>query len=257
MQLFGRQGLLLAFAIALAANSISFLYGRRILLWTYRAKQLEGADPYGINKALTSLAKKADLEQKIKSYVIPSSTPNAFSLGDSVVITDGFLKVLDKNEQLSILAHEVAHIKNNDSWLQTSAAVMGSIVMYISQLIQWIIFLGKKPSKDKPTHVIGRFFYNLFAPLSALLVQIAVRKKREFLADEMALKLANLETNRDVLASALWKIHNYSLSKPMPTTLSTAHLFVVNPLQNKGIEKLFITHPPTEERIKNLIGRYP
>lgn len=256
MQIGGRQGLILAFAVALIMNYISLFYSQRILLWTYRALPLEGSDPYGINKILTRLAKTAQIE-KPKLYLIPSSTPNAFSSGSSVVITDGFLRVLTKDEQTTILAHEVAHIKNHDSLIMTSAAVMGSLVMYVSQFIQWVIFLGRSPKDKQPTHVIGRFFLNLFAPVSALLVQIAVRKKREFAADELATQLSEVESSKQVLASALWKIHNYSLSKPMPATLSTAHLFVVSPLQHKGVAKLFLTHPETKERIKNLTGRYP
>jgi heat shock protein HtpX len=254
----GRQGLLLAFAIALIMNFISFFYGKRIILWTYRAKPLEGADHYGINKLLTSLAKKADIS-KPKAFLIPSSTPNSFSIGltqysSVIAITEGFTKILTLEEQEAILAHEISHIKNHDMTIMMTAALMGSLVMYFSALAQWIVLFGRTTNHDKPTHIVGKFFVAIFAPIAAALVQLAINRKMEILADQGAVELTS---NHHALASAIWKMHHYSLSKPMPVTLSTAHLFSVSPIENKGIAKLFSTHATSEERIKNLTGRSP
>ncbi len=256
-ELGGRQGLLLSFVLALILNYIALFFSARILLWTYDAKLVEGADAYGLKTAVSKLCKKADISLPL-IYILPTPSPNIFSLGYSVdsgaiAITEGALKLLTKDELQGILAHELGHIINNETFSMMVSAALSSIVMYVAGLLRWIAACGQSPKeKNHPENSLDMILTAAVAPLAALLIQLAVHKNREFAADSEASELTG---NPQALASALWKIHHYSRSNPMPSTLATAHMFIINPLKPGGLGSLFSTHPPIEERIKRLSGR--
>ena len=253
----GRQGLLLAFIFSLVLNLLSYFYSDQIVLSTYGARQVEGVDPYGLQNIVKELALRAHIP-KPKVYIIPSETPNAFATGRSpkhasVAATEGILRLLSKEELTGVLAHELSHVQHRDTLIMAVAATLGTVVMYLASALRWAAVFGvEKKGRVERDNVIGSLFVALIAPFAAALIQLALSRSREFLADAQG---AELTANPQALASALWKIHNYAQALPMPATPATAHLFIINPLFGGGINSLFSTHPPIEERIKRLIGR--
>ncbi len=250
----GRQGLLLAFIFSLGLNLMSYFYSDQIVLWTYGARLVEGTDPYGLQETVAALAARAGIP-KPKVYLIPSETPNAFATGRSpyhasVAATEGILQLLTKEEMKGVLAHELSHVSHRDTLLMAVAAVLGSVIMYLANMFKWAAIFGRRD--DRNENVIGTLFIAMFAPLAATLIQLAMSRSREYLADHGAVELTH---DPQSLANALWKIHNYAQAMPMPATPSTAHMFIINPLFGGGINSLFSTHPPVQERIRKLIGR--
>jgi heat shock protein HtpX len=251
----GRQGMLGAFTLCLVLNVVAYFYSDKIMLWTYGARPLEGTDPYGLQKAVAKLAEEAGIP-KPDVYIIPSETPNAFATGRSpkkasVAVTEGLLNLLSKEEMEGVLAHELSHVRHRDTFMMAVAAVLGSLVMYAVGFFRWIATFGRRTDR-KMENPVAQLFFGMLSPVAACFVQLGSSRSREFQADVRAVELTQ---NPQALASALWKIHNYVQAVPMPATYSTAHLFIVSPLHKGGINSLFRTHPPIEERIKKLIGR--
>lgn len=257
----GRQGLLVAFVISMGMNFVSYFYSDKIALWTYNARPLEGADLYGLNKIVGDLAIRAGIP-KPKVYLIPSETPNAFATGRSpqnasVAATEGLLRLLSKEEIKAVMAHEISHVINRDTFIMMVAATLGSIIMYLANVFKWTALLGNhsgSSDRDNPGGAASHIVLALVAPIAAILIQMAVSRNREYMAD---LGSKELTKDPEALASALWKIHHYAESMPLTATAATSHLFIINPLTGGGLANLFSTHPPVEERIKRLTGRAP
>jgi heat shock protein HtpX len=235
---------------------VSYFFSDQIMLWTYRAIPVEGADVHRLNETVEALAKKAGLP-KPKVYMLPTATPNAFATGRSpehsaIAVTEGLIHLLTPDELRGVLAHELSHIQHQDTFIMMIAATLGSMVMFFARSAQWILFMGKNKDEDHPGQAVVTVIMSIFAPIAAFVIQMAVSRNREFLADQGA---STLTGNPQALAQALWKIHHYNQSAPMPALATTAHLFIINPLTSGGLNKLFSSHPPVEERIKKLIGR--
>jgi heat shock protein HtpX len=252
----GRQGMLAAFTICLVLNVVAFFYADKIMLWTYGARPLEGTDPYGLQIAVAKLAENAGIP-KPQVFIIPSETPNAFATGRSpkrasLAVTEGLVNLLSKEEMEGVLAHELSHVRQRDTFMMSVSAVLGSLVMYVVGFFRWLAIFGRKPD-PRIENPVAQLFLGILSPLAAFFVQLGSSRNREFQADGRAVEITQ---NPQALANALWKIHNYIQAVPMPATYSTAHLFIVSPLhKGGGINSLFRTHPPIEERIKKLIGR--
>jgi heat shock protein HtpX len=252
----GRQGLLFAFILAIGINFLSYFFSDALILRTYGARLVEGSDPYGLQSVVTDLAHRAHIP-KPKIYIIPSETPNAFATGRnpnhaSVAATEGILTLLTREELEGVLAHELSHVQHRDTLIMAVAATLATIIMYLAQVFRWLSFFGTQRQDSGRDNFASRFVVALLAPMAAIFIQLALSRNREFMADAHG---AELTANPQALASALWKIHNYSQALPMAVTPSTAHIFIINPLFGGGLFKLFSTHPPVEERIKKLIGR--
>jgi heat shock protein HtpX len=252
----GRQGLLTAFIFALFMNFFSYFYSDNLVLHTYGAQRVEGVDPYGLQNIVAKLAERARIP-KPDVYIIPSETPNAFATGRSpkhasVAATEGILRILTRDELEGVLAHELSHVEHRDTLIMAVAATLGTVIMYLANAFRWAAFLGMEREDDTRNNYVANFLVALVAPLAAMLIQLAISRGREFMADHSG---AELTANPQALAQALWKIHNYSQAVPMHATPATAHMFIINPLYGGGIASLFSTHPPVEERIKRLIGR--
>lgn len=248
--------MLIGFIIALGMSIVAYYYCERLALWTYSAQPLEGADPYNLNETLQKLCNKTGLP-KPKIFVVPSQTPNAFALGrrftnSSIVITEGLIKHLSPEEIEAVLAHELAQIQNRDTGLMAMSAALGSLVMYVAQFFKWMALFGGDGSTNRVSNVIGNFFVALFVPFAAIFVQLGFSRNRKFLADSVA---ADVTQKPQVLAEALWKIYNYAHAIPMAATPATAHMFIISPVENKGINRMFRSHPDVKERIKKLIGK--
>lgn len=246
----GAQGLVIGFIFAVATNFASYWFSDRIVLSMYRAQQV-GPDSR-LYRMVQRLAERAGLPMP-KVYVIPDASPNAFATGRNpshaaVAATEGILRMLSDEELEGVLAHELAHVKHRDILTSSVAATLAATIMMVAR---FAMFFGGGRSDDREgQNPIALFAMMLLAPLAAMLIQMAISRSREFLADEQG---ARLSGNPLALASALKKIQGFAQQAPMQHGgPATAHLFIINPFTAGAFAKLFSTHPPTEERIARL-----
>jgi len=259
-QLFGgQQGLIIAFVFALLMNGGSYWFSDKIVLRLYRAQELPSKDAPELHRMVERLAQKAEIP-KPRIYLIPSQNPNAFATGRNpqhaaVAVTEGIVRLLDNNELEGVLSHELSHIKDRDILIGSIAATLAGVVMMLASMARWAaLFGGFGRDNDKGAGgVIGLIAMSILAPIAAMLIQLAISRSREYLADETGARLSN---NPLGLASALEKLTTASKRIPMQagpvTAQATSHLFIVNPFSGKSLMSLFSTHPPAEERIKRL-----
>lgn len=256
--------LYIAFIFALFMNFLSYWYSDKIVLTMYGARQIKKKDNPELHRIVENLCISAGLPVP-KIYVIPDLSPNAFATGRnpknaSIAFTEGIIKLLDKRELEGVCAHELAHIGNRDILLSTIIVVLVGFVAILADLFLRFTFwgFGSRHSRNQnPIIFILAIIAAILAPIAATLIQLAISRKREFLADA-----TGALTTRDPegLASALEKIASSSI--PMRRiNHATAHLFIYSPLKQEEknsrtswFAKLFMTHPPIEERIKALRG---
>ena len=251
----GRQGMLVAFVLALVMNFASYWWSDKIVLRMYRAQPVTEAQAPGLHTMVRRLASKAGVPMP-RVYLIPSDQPNAFATGRNpehavVAVTEGIMRILDDDELEGVLAHELAHVVNRDILISTIAATLAGAITYLAHMAQWAAFFGggRHDDEDAPSP-IAMLVMAMLAPIAALLVQMAVSRSREFQADASGARLAGRTWG---LSKALEKLEMGSRAVPMATASpATAHLFIVNPLSGQSLMKLFSTHPPMEERIARL-----
>ncbi len=253
----GQTGLIIAFIIALVMNFGSYWLSDKIVLTMYRAKEVLPHEAPGLHRIVEELAYRANIP-KPKVYIIPSEAPNAFATGrnpknSAVAVTEGILNLLTEEELKGVLAHEIAHIKNRDILIQTVAATLAAVIMFVSDMIRWgAIFGGFSSDDDDSPNIFVALIFAILAPIAAILIQLAISRSREYLADATGAKLIN---NPYPLAKALEKLDAYSKAIPMNMgSPATSHLFIVNPFSGRALITLFSTHPPIEERIKRLLS---
>lgn len=240
---------------------VSYYFGDRFILSLSRAKE---ADPdkdrmlYDIIKHLASI----DKIPMPKIYISDDPSPNAFATGRDyehayVCVNRGLLNVLNRNEVEAVLAHELSHVKNFDVRLMAIVSILVGSVAILSDMFMRYLWWGGNRSRDDRNNSSGIFMaigilFALIAPLVATLIQLAVSRKREFLADASG---ALLTRNPSALADALEKIST-NKTAPVVASNATAHLYIINPFKGKQTAKMFMslfnTHPPVEERIKIL-----
>lgn len=245
----GRTGLMLALGLALVMNVGSYWFSDKIVLSVYKAREVGPYDAPLLHNMVGELAAKAGIP-KPRIYIVPQEAPNAFATGRdpehaAVAVTEGILKILSPDELKGVLAHELGHVLNRDTLIQTVVAVMASAVTSLAYMLQWSAITGRE---DRSAG-IGGLLMALLAPLAATLIQMGISRSREYMADEAGARLSGTPL---ALASALNKLGAYSRQIPMQAQESTAHMFIVNPLSGKSLASLFSTHPPIEERIARL-----
>jgi len=239
----GFSGALVALIFSFILNFVSYWYSDKIVLSIYRAKEISAAENPMIHQVVNELSDEAKIP-KPKIYLVGMSVPNAFATGRNpknaaIAVTSGLLEYLEPEEIKGVLAHEISHIKNRDTLIQTLAATVAGAITWLSY---GLLF-------DRDRSGFGALFMFIFAPLAAGLVRMAISRSREYLADELGAKLSK---NPLGLASALEKISKIAKARPLNINPSTSHMFIVNPLSARGLTTLFSTHPPVEERIKRL-----
>jgi heat shock protein HtpX len=249
----GRQGMLIAFILALVMNFASYWWSDRIVLTMYRAQPITEAQAPGLHGMVRRLAAKAGVPMP-RVYLIPSDQPNAFATGRNpehavVAVTEGIMRVLDDDELEGVLAHELAHVVNRDILISTIAATLAGAITYLAHMAQWAAFFGGSRHDDDAPSPIAMIAMAMIAPIAAMLVQMAVSRSREFQADATGARLAGRTWG---LSRALEKLEMASRTVPMAANPATAHLFIVNPLSGRALMRLFSTHPPMEERIARL-----
>lgn len=251
----GRDGLVIAFIMSLGMNFFSYWFSDKIILTMYGAKQLTGEEAPKLFQLVRKLTQNANLPMP-KIYVIDNPNPNAFATGRNpnnaaVAVTTGILRILNDDELEGVLAHELAHIKHRDILLATIVATFVGTITFISRLAGWsMMFFGGSRDRENSGNAIASLVLLIVAPIAAVLLQLAISRAREFMADEGGSKISGKPL---ALASALAKLEQAAQVIPMQNAgPSTAHLFIVNPLRGSSLMKLFMTHPPIEERIERL-----
>ena len=255
----GPNGAVLALVMAGAMNFFSYWFSDKIVLKMYGAQEISANDDpelYGIVRDLTA---RAGLPM-LKVYIIPEETPNAFATGRNpehaaVAVTQGIRRILDKRELAGVLGHELSHVKHRDILISSIAATLAGAISYLAYMAQWAAIFGggSRDREEGGSNIFSLLFMMIVAPMAAMLIQMAVSRSREYMADEGGAKVSG---DPLALASALRKLEmgaqNIPLQVSDATANSTAHMFIVNPLTGAGLAKLFSTHPPMEERIARL-----
>ena len=262
-QAFGNDGILyFAVLFAIIMNFFSYWYSDKIVLSMYKAKEVSHESAPDLWNVVENLSITAGLPMP-KVYIIPDMAPNAFATGRNkehaaVVVTQGLLNILNKTELEGVISHELSHVGNRDILLSTIVVVLVGFVAILSHIfLRSMMWGGMRRSNNREGNagaifvVIG-IILAIFAPIAVTLIQLAISRKREYLADASG---ALLTRYPEGLASALEKIGNYA--QPMKNASeATAHLFISNPFGStkKTISNLFATHPPIEKRVAILRG---
>lgn len=251
----GRQGMIIAFVLAIGMNFFSYWFSDKIVLRMYRASEVSQAESPELYDIVRTIAFKANMPMP-RIYVIPENSPNAFATGRNpehavVAVTRGLLELMNRDEIMGVLAHEMAHVRNRDILIGSIAATMAGAIMILANMARWTAFFGGGSRDERGGGAIGMLVAAIVAPIAAMLIQMAVSRSREYHADETGADLAGHPLG---LASALQKLGAYSKRIPMQAQANTTHMFIVNPLSAGRLANLFSTHPPLEERIARLMG---
>lgn len=250
----GAQGAFTAFLIALAINGASFWFSDKIVLTMYRAKELSKQEYASLYKIVENLSREAEIPCP-KIYMADINVPNAFATGRNpahaaLCVTKGIMDTLGEEELKGVISHELAHIVNRDTLIMTLTAVLASAIMMIANMARWAAFFGGNSRERKNSgNLIGILAVTIIAPFAAVLVQLAISRSREYIADA---KGAKISRSPEGLARALEKLAHFSKQYKFNASPETAHLFIINPLKGNFLAGLFSTHPPVEERIKKL-----
>lgn len=250
----GSSGMVIAFVFAVLMNVGSYWFSDKIVLKLYKSRQLSSQEYPELYSLVSRLSQSASLPMP-KIYLIPSEAPNAFATGRNsqhavIAVTQGILRLLNSSELEGVLAHEIAHIKDRDILISSIAATLAGVIMMIASMARWAaLFGGFGGSDDDDGGILGFVVLAFLAPLAALIIQLAISRSREYLADSTGARIAG---NPLGLASALEKLDYASKKIPIKANPATSHLFIVNPLSGKSLMSLFSTHPPTAERIARL-----
>ena len=251
----GQGGMMMAFLFAIVMNFGTYFFSDKLVLRMYGAREATETENPQLHRITRELAQRAGIPMP-KLYIINGDQPNAFATGRNpehaaVAVTEGIQRLLTPDELRGVIGHELGHVMHRDILVGTIAATFAGAITMLAHMAQWAMIFGGGRSRDNddgesPLVAIAMI---IVAPLAAMLIQMAISRSREFMADEEGARLA---ANPLLLANALRKLEMKAREIPMDASPSTAHMFIVNPLNGGGIAKLFSTHPPIEERIARL-----
>ncbi len=246
----GGQGVLMALAIALAMNFVSYFYSDKIVLASYGAKILEQQDAPDLYLLVSRVVQRANLPMP-RLALVEDDTPNAFATGRDaehavVAVTTGMIRLLSDAELEGVLAHELGHVAHRDILISSITSVLVQAIMFLSRMAMWVT----PRDEEGRSNPIAGLLIAIFAPISAMVLQLALSRSREYLADEYSAQI----TGRPMeLANALERIAGINEAQPMRDAQpATAHMMIVNPLRSGGLMSIFSTHPPIEARIERL-----
>ena len=256
----GRAGMTIALVLALGMNFFAYWFSDRMALAMSGAKPVSESEAPELHRMVEELARRAEIP-KPKVYIIPQETPNAFATGRNpdhaaVAVTTGIMQLLSKEELMGVLSHELAHIKHRDILISSIAAVLAGAISYLANMAQWGLLFGGFGDNDEedggnPLGIVGVILMMILAPLAAMLIQMAISRSREYLADAGGAKILG---DPVPLASALKRLEEWNQRLPMAVNPATAQMYIVNPLTAGNLANLFSTHPPIEERVKRLLS---
>ncbi|MDR3603262.1 MAG: zinc metalloprotease HtpX [Desulfomonilaceae bacterium] len=247
----GKNGATIALVIALVMNVGSYWFSDRIVLAMYHAQEVTESEASDLFRLIRELTRNAGLPMP-KVYIIPDDSPNAFATGRNpehaaVAVTQGILRLLTRDELAGVIGHELGHVKNRDILIQTIAATIGTAITYLAQ---FGFFFGGRSDNDRGGgSLAGSILMMILAPLAAGIIQMAISRSREYIADETGAQICGHPL---WLASALGKLQKGAEAIPMNAEQATAHMFIVSPFFGSGLSSLFSTHPPIENRIERL-----
>jgi heat shock protein HtpX len=251
--LLGGGFLYLFVALAVLMNVAGYWFSDRLALKASGAQPIEPGFMPELEGMVQDLAQRAQVPEP-RLYLIPSEQPNAFATGRNprhaaVAVSQGLLQHLPPDQVRGVLAHEFAHIKNRDILVSSIAAMVAGAISAIANILQFSLLFGGDDEDSGPLGLIGTLATIILAPLAAVLLQLAVSRQREYLADATG---AQLLGRAEPLANALETLERGAQAVPMNVNPATASLYMVNPLPRGGVATLFMTHPPLEERIRRL-----
>ncbi len=260
----GPQGMMMALLFSILMNAAAYWFSDKIVLSMHKAEPLGSNDPWGVTPIVQELSEKSGLPMPAV-YLIPQRIPNAFATGRNehhaaVAVTRGLVDILDRRELRGVLAHELGHIRNKDILISTLVACFASAIMTLAHMLQWFGLSGSHSRNHEGrsgVNPLAMIVTALIAPLAATLIQAAISRTREFMADESG---SLLTEDPEALASALQKISDSQQQSPVHSEEEAAwspqaafsHLYIMNALNAGNVMSLFSTHPPVEERIKKL-----
>ena len=247
----GRSGMMMAFFMALAMNFFAYWNSDNMALAMNGARDVGQHEAPELHALVAQLAQQAEIP-KPKVYVVQNPTPNAFATGRNpehaaVAVTTGIMQALNRDELSGVIAHELAHIKNRDILISSIAAVMAGAISHLATMAMF--FGGSRNSEGGGGNPLVGLIAMLIAPFAATLIQLAISRGREYLADATG---AAISGQPEALASALAKLSQYNAQRPMDVNPASAQMYIVNPLKGGSLAGLFSTHPPMEERIRRL-----
>lgn len=258
----GKHGMTIAFVLAMIMNFGSYWFSDKLVLKMYRAQEVSEAQAPELYRMVRDLAMRGNLPMP-RVYIIPGETPNAFATGRNeqhavVAVTEGLLRILNRDELEGVLSHELTHIKNKDMLIGSIAATLAGAIVMLANMAQWAAMFGGLGNRDSEEggggSIVGLIATAILAPIAATIIQMAISRSREYMADEGGAKISGKPYG---LAGALEKLSRASQIVPMNANPSTAHMFIVNPLTGRSLMNLFSTHPPIEERIARLRSMRP
>jgi heat shock protein HtpX len=250
----GKVGLLIALAIALVMNLGSYWFADQLVLKMYDAQAISRHDAPELYHIVQGLTANNQMPMP-KIYLINEAAPNAFATGRNpqnaaVAVTVGLIQMLDRDELAAVVAHELAHIKNRDTLIMTVAGTIAGAVSMLTNFAQLFFAVRSDDDEDNGTNPLLLIIGVIVAPIAAMLIQMAISRSREYLADETS---AQMTGNPLALARALQKIETWSQQLNFHHgSAATAHMFIINPFVGENFARLFSTHPATATRIEKL-----
>ena len=252
----GQGGLIVAFIVALVMNVVSLWKSDTMVLKMFKAQEVDERSAPDLYALVRDLASKAELPMP-RVYIMNNPQPNAFATGRSpqraaVCASTGLLETLTREELSGVIAHELAHIKNRDTLTMAVAATIGGAVSMFAQYLQFGMLFGGGRDNGRGLGLIGTIAAVIVAPMAAMMVQMAISRSREYQADRMGAMIAG---NPLWLASALKKINvkaRQIVNQRAESIPAAAHMFIINPLNGRGIDSMFSTHPNVENRVAEL-----
>jgi heat shock protein HtpX len=259
----GNTGMIFAFGLAVIMNFGSYWFSDQIALRMAGAREVTPEEAPGLHSIVDELAYRAGLP-KPRVAIVESMSPNAFATGRDanhavVAATTGILRILNRDELMAVLGHELGHVRNHDILVSSIAATIAGAITMVAHMLQFAAFFGGFGGRNddgEGVNPIGALAMIILAPIAALLIQMAISRSREYGADTTG---AEIVGDPLALASALAKLEAGSRQIPLDVNPAASHLFIVNPLSGQFIAGLFSTHPPIQERIKRLrqMAGYP
>ena len=256
----GRNDMTIALALAIVMNLSAYWFSDKMALAMSGARPVSEAEAPELHQTVAELAMRAGIP-KPRVYVIPQETPNAFATGRNpdhaaVAVTQGILRILSRDELMGVLSHELSHIKNRDILISSIAAMLAGAISYLANMAQWGLIFGGFGGHDdddngNPFGLAGVILMMILAPIAAMLIQMAISRSREYLADASGARILG---NPVPLASALKRLEEWNHRLPMDVNPATAQMYIVNPLKGESLANLFSTHPPTQDRINRLLA---
>lgn len=251
----GATGATVGLIIAFAITGASYWFSDRVAVRAANAREVTETEAADLHAIVSELATNAGLP-KPRIYVAPSPQPNAFATGrnpahSAVAVTEGLLQHCSRNEVRAVLAHEMAHIRNRDILIGSIAAAIATAISFLANMAMFAGLFGGSSDDDDGPSGSSLLLMAVIAPLAAGLLQMAVSRSREFEADRIG---AQVSGDPLALASALRRLEDLAQRSPMDIQPSQASAWIVNPLtgKRKDLARLFMTHPPMEERIARL-----